>query len=111
MIPGIADPVASDLGGPDLPARRRQFEHGAVVAMPETAVHQKRGTVPWENDIGSPGKVLSMEAVPQTPGVEPSSEQQFGLGVLAADAAHVEPALFSGQDIGHGRLMPSRQRR
>ena len=74
--------------------------------MPKAAVDENGGFVLGEHDIGPAGEVFAVEAVAVSVGMEEFAHEHFGLGVLAAYAAHVVACcgLYGGFGHGAGRI-------
>lgn len=68
-IARIARFVALDFRRPELSPRRWQLEQRAVMAMPETAMHQDCGTITREHYVRTAGEVFPMQPVAQAPGM------------------------------------------
>ena len=72
------------------------------MTVPETAVHENHGFVFPQNDVGSAGNILHVQAVTETVLPQPFADEDFRLGVFAADVRHVFVALSRGESVGHG---------
>ncbi len=73
------------------------------MSVPETAVHENNGASGREYKVGPAGKVPAMQAETETERVQTAAQRQFGFRVTAADAAHVEAALFRREHVHHDR--------
>lgn len=70
--------------------------------MPEAAMYQNNSLVPREYQIRPAGQSATVQAKPQAGCMQPPPQQQLRPGVTAADAAHVQTALFGREDVCHG---------
>ena len=94
--------VCADLVLPEFDIRFRHDEFAAaVVPVPETAVDEDHGAVFPQNDVGSAGDVLHVEAVADAVLPQPFADEDFRLGVFAADAGHAVVTLGEGEGVGH----------
>ena len=76
--------VCADLVLPEFDIRFRHAEFAAaVVSVPETAVDEDHGLVFPQNDVGSAGDVLHVEAVADAVLPQPFADEEFRLGVFA----------------------------
>ena len=65
------------------------------MAVPEAAVDEDGGFVFGEDDVGTAGEVLGVEAKAVAHAVEEGADEEFGFGVFGFDAGHVPAsALF-----------------
>ena len=71
------------------------------MSVPETAVDEDHGLVFPQNDVGFAGDVLHVQAVTETVLPEPFADEDFRLGVFAADVRHVQVTLGWGEMVGH----------
>mgnify|MGYP005844136287 CR=1 FL=1 len=60
----------------------------AVVAVPEAAVYQDQGAVLREGNVRLPGKFVVVDSEPEALSMKGGTNQHFGFGVFALDAAH-----------------------
>jgi hypothetical protein len=79
----------------------RHSEHRTEVAVPETAMHKDDSTEARKNQIRTTGKVFPVDSKPKSASVERTAHHKFGSCVTAANAAHIEPPLFGGENVGH----------
>jgi hypothetical protein len=80
--------VPVDLGGPEFLARTGHFEQGAVVTMPEAAMHEDSCPVLWENHVRFSWNIIRMQAITETLCMQGVPDLQFGFRVLCPDAGH-----------------------
>src|ERR1035437_7868938 len=80
------------------------------MSVPETAVHKHDRSETGEDQIGAARQVLAVEPEAQPSTVQAGAQCEFWLGVASSDAAHVEPSLFEGQNVGHTFLTLSARR-
>jgi len=71
------------------------------VQMPEAAVDKNAITVAWQNDVGASRQITPVEAEAISHRVKQTSDKQFRLGILVANAGHQAAALPSGKGVGH----------
>lgn len=71
------------------------------MAMPEAAVHEDDCAKAGECEIWPARQILPVNSKPQPARVKTSPHEQFGLGVTAADAAHVERSLLRCENVDH----------
>ena len=64
------------------------------MTMPEAAAHVDEGTCAGHHDVGATKETFVADAEPPTGGKEALAHEDFGLCVLASDAAHDPAALF-----------------
>ena len=81
----------------------REFEKRAVVAVPETAMHQDDGAVAGKYEIGATRQVPAMQSKAKAAAVQTTAQGHLGFCVPAADAAHIEPPLV-GCQIGRAHV-------
>jgi hypothetical protein len=93
--------VAADLLTPEVRTRPWPFEQGAVVAMPEAAMHKDDCPVTGKDDVRLPGKVSGMEAEAETRTVHKASDDNFGLGILSPDPCHHATACRAVYIVAH----------
>lgn len=74
------------------------------MAVPEASVDEDCRAVFAEYYIGSTGKFLYIEAVPESVGKEEAAHKKLRFGVLAADALHAFVALLRIQLIWHKEI-------
>lgn len=74
------------------------------MAMPETAMNEDDGPVPWQNDVGIAGEVTPMKTESKSLGKEPRTNVLFGAGVAALDRGHHFRANGLGDFVGHSCL-------
>ena len=99
----VACLVGADFVFPEFDIRFRHDEFvAAVVTVPETAVDEDHGAVFPQNDVGSAGDVLHVQAVAVAVLPQPFADEDFRLGVFAADVRHVQVTLSRGEGVGHG---------
>ena len=79
--------------------------------MPEAAVDQNGSSVTRKDDVGPAGQIRRVQPETKTCRVQAPAQQQFRLGVPAADAAHIVPPLFWCEDVHIKRPLPHRRRR
>ena len=78
----VAFLVGTDLVLPEFDIRFRHDEFAAaVVSVPETAVDEDHGAVFPQNDVGSAGDVLHVEAVAYAVLPQPFADEDFRFGV------------------------------
>ena len=70
------------------------------MTVPEAAVHKHYAPMSRDHHVRFAGQVRSMKPVAEATRVKPAPEDHFGLGILASDPAHDEPALFRRQYVG-----------
>jgi hypothetical protein len=99
----IAIHVLIDLSPPEFRPRCGKFEHRACVAVPEAPMYKDNSVKAWKYQIRATGQILHVKSKPQPPPVKPSPQQHLGLSITAADATHIEPALFGSQNIDHAQ--------
>ncbi|MDQ0036705.1 hypothetical protein J2W30_004480 [Variovorax boronicumulans] len=94
-VPLVPGPVRFDLWGPVRRIRLRPGRDLAQMTMPKAAVYKYCLLVLGQHDIGPAWEVLAMDPEPKSQPVKHGSDDEFGLGVLAADPAHEEgPSLW-----------------
>ena len=87
MILLVSGFVCADLVLPEFDIRFRHAEFvTAVVAVPETAVDEDHGAVLPHHDVGFAGDALHVQAVADAVLPQPFADEDFRLGVFAADA-------------------------
>jgi hypothetical protein len=94
--------VPKNLLAPELGPRAGPLEHGAVMSVPEAPMHKDRSAQTREHQIGTARQVLAVKPKSQSPCVQSTAQQQLGLCIPAAYAAHVKPSLVGCQDVDHG---------
>jgi hypothetical protein len=67
--------------------------------MPEAAVNKDRRSPSGEYDVRTPGKLLSVNTIPETEGMNNPSDDNFRRCVLASNEAHEPASLFRGERI------------
>ena len=72
------------------------------VQMPETAVDKNADAMAWQNDVWTTRQVAPVQPKTIAHRVEPAANDEFRLGVLAANAGHQATALLDGKGVGHG---------
>lgn len=102
---GISRLVLLELECPEFGARPR---HSGVsttfVTVPEAAVHEDRGVELRKDNIRLSGEIASVQAESVATLVEPASDDQFGLGILAPDPCHHASACFAIDDVVQFRV-------
>ena len=73
----------------------------AFVPMPETAVDEDDGAVFAQHYVGGAGQALDIYAVAVAMGMQVTTHQHLGLGVLALDARHAPVSLFLCHSVRH----------
>jgi len=71
------------------------------MAMPEAPMHKHDSAEARKYQIRAAGQVLPVKTEAQAARMQATPQQQFRLRVTAADAAHIEPALFRCQNVHH----------
>jgi len=72
------------------------------VTVPEAAVDKQHGPELWKDQVGFPGQVTHLKAVPQAGGMQDPADSQLRLRILSPDVRHVQVTLLRGQDVrGH----------
>lgn len=98
-VPLIAAFVAEDLLQPVFTiGLRNPGSSATTVTMPETTVHEDNFAFAGEDDVGLAGKILRMETVSKSHGVQQAADGEFRRGVGAFDGAHCAAALFGRFD-------------
>ena len=64
-------------------------------------MHENSGFVFGQHHVGCAGEFLVVQAIAVAVGVEELADDQFGFGVLAANAGHVEAPLLGRVYVGH----------
>ena len=101
-IPLIPLHVRSALLYPEILVRRRlRLPVPARVHVPEASVDKEHGLCAREHEVGLPRQLFSMEAIPQTGGVQNPPHTQLGNGIPRADIRHIETALGGRMNVGH----------
>lgn len=94
-------PVGSVGAGPGYTLRT-----GRPVQVPKAALHKDYHPPTWQHYVGFARQRSVVQAVAQALSVQVAAHQQFGLGVLAADATHDVAALLGGKTAKfHGFLL------
>ena len=75
---------------------------GAVVAMPETSVHEDRQAPTREHNIRRARQVTPVQSKARAKPGQRAPYFQFGRSVLALDLTHDRRTLLSGEDVSHG---------
>lgn len=71
------------------------------VLVPEAAVDEYRFAQLWEDQVGGPGQIPTMQAAAVTERVGSPSHAHFRLGIRLSDPPHVSAALRRRQSVGH----------
>jgi len=109
QVPTIAISVCLALLGPELRVRLRDHSaEAAVVHVPIAAVNENHPSFGAKHKIGSTRQPTAVQPIPKPHRINDPSNEEFRLRVLAADAAHVEAALFSGQNVRHASVLRTR---
>jgi hypothetical protein len=56
--------------------------------MPEAALDQDDGSFAGEHNVRHPGQRADMQAIPQAPAMERTTQRHFRLGILSSYARH-----------------------
>ena len=104
---GVAVPRPGAFGFPELGVGLGGvLPHPTVVEVPEATVDEDDFVAAGEDQVRVTRETSAaggaVQPVAVALGVKQSSDQQFGLGVLAADPGHVPAAPLGGQLVGHG---------
>ena len=67
--------------------------------MPEATVHEDDQFVLWQYDVRLARQVLAVQPEPIAEPVQRRADEQFRLGVLAADAGHVPASTGFGDSV------------
>lgn len=92
---------------PELSVRSRPTPKPAVVSVPEAAVHEDDGPVPWEHQVGPTWKTATTQPVSKTASVECFANKHLECRVLLPHTAHALGTLLGGQGIGHASILRS----
>lgn len=71
------------------------------VSMPEAAVDEHDGAVPWEDEVRRPGQIATMQTEPKPLRVRNTPHDQFRSRVLLPDRSHMGAARLLIEDVGH----------
>jgi hypothetical protein len=107
----VTSDIARDLRLPECRTGGRNRRQVTRMAMPEAAVHEDDSAKASEYEIWPARQILPVNSKPQPARVKASPHEQFGLGVTAADAAHVERSLFGSENVDHDSATVRRRRR
>lgn len=80
--------IAADLGSPELLPGPRLFEKPAIMAVPETSVHEHYRTVSRQDDIRVSRQLSLMERVAEAERMQTAADSKLRLRILATDAGH-----------------------
>ena len=69
--------------------------------VPEAAVDKDNGSVLGKDDVRRPGKIASVEAVPEAHSVEEGPNRELGARILVADARHYLASLPPRKHVAH----------
>lgn len=69
------------------------------MTMPETAMDEDHGVVSRENQVRTSGQTPVVKPKPETPLVQTTAHQHFGLGILASNTCHHATACRSIHNI------------
>lgn len=97
ILPPVPLDVLFELVAPERLPALWPAKQVAVVAMPETAMHEHHGIPACENEVGLAGQVFAVQAEAESAPVQRGSDYQLGFGVLALDPCH-HPASGCGRD-------------
>lgn len=102
FVPAISIDVRSELGFPELGARRgRCSELAAFMPMPEAAPDLDDRPPPRENDVGTAGKRAVVESETEAFCMERAAQPQLGLRVCRPNARHHPRPRGTVYDIDH----------
>jgi hypothetical protein len=77
----LLDPeLPMPLGNPEIPA--------ALMGVPKTAVNQDHGPASADDKVGAAWQTRDVQAEPDATAKQPLPDDEFGLRILAANAAH-----------------------
>lgn len=102
LLPFVALPIRASLFAPVSDIRSgAPLAVPAIVRMPEAPVNEDRLATLREHKIGRPGKTLRVDEEPIPEGVQPATNDEFGLRVLATDARHQRATRTRAKTIDH----------
>jgi len=100
--------ISRELCAPEVRVRARTHPTiAAAVPVPEAAVHEDDLTTGRKNQVWFSRKFARVQTVSVARSVKEPAHKHFGRRVAAANAGHVEPALFRGEHVCHGSAKAS----
>lgn len=93
--------IPADFGAPELLSRRWPAKQRAVVAVPETSVHQNHCSVLRQYNVGATGKSVNVQTKAEACAVKAATDRQLGAGVLGANSSHHAAANITRDIINH----------
>lgn len=102
LVPCVPRHVLLELRRPELnPGLRAIGIPTPVMPMPETAMNENDGAIPWEYQVWRSRKILPMQAKTKAEPVGDATNDQFRLGIPPPDARHDLAPLFGIHDVSH----------
>ena len=87
--PPVAFDIATEFLLPEFrPSLRHRAVRAAGVPVPEAAVDEHREPVPSKNEIGTAGKLSTMQPKPEPHTVSGPADSQLGHGIARPDTRH-----------------------
>lgn len=80
--------VSADLRAPEIYPGLGPLKEVTAVTMPKTSINKDHGVVARKCNVWLTGKVLSVEAIPISPGMQLLPNNKLRLGIFATDSGH-----------------------